>query len=79
MKLMSEADTIEMKQRLARTLKVVIEYADQQIVPHTQMIAEVIPTLCLYTLLVGDLQLTICSQGLLLGKSGCSRQNSLRL
>ncbi|KAH0839916.1 ARM repeat-containing protein [Lanmaoa asiatica] len=45
MKLMSEADTIEMKQRLARSLNVVVERADQQIVPHMQMIAEAIPPL----------------------------------
>lgn len=76
---MSEADTIEMKQRLARSLNVVIEYAYQQIVPHAQMIAAAIPTLCLCALLVGNLQLIICSQGLLLGKGGCSRHGSLRL
>ena len=73
---MSEADTTEMKQRLARSLNVVVECADQQIVPYIQMIAEQIPTLCVYTLLVGDLSLTICCQGLPLGKSGCSRPSS---
>lgn len=51
MKLLSEADTIEMKQRLARSLNVVIERVDHGIVPHTQMIAEAIPTLCLFALL----------------------------
>ncbi|KAF8450539.1 ARM repeat-containing protein [Boletus edulis BED1] len=45
LKLVSDADTMEMKQRLARNLKVVIECVDQQIVPHIQMIAEQIPTL----------------------------------
>ncbi|KIJ70097.1 hypothetical protein HYDPIDRAFT_178457 [Hydnomerulius pinastri MD-312] len=44
-KLMGEADTMEMKQRLAKCLSVVIERADQHIVPHIQMIAEGIPTL----------------------------------
>lgn len=51
---MSEADTMEMKQRLARSLNVVVKRVDQQIVPHIQMIAEQIPTLCVYILLVGD-------------------------
>ncbi|KAG8218630.1 ARM repeat-containing protein [Butyriboletus roseoflavus] len=45
MKLMSEADTVEMKQRLTRSLNVVIKRTDQQIVPHIQIIAEAIPTL----------------------------------
>ncbi|KAN0097466.1 Armadillo-type fold [Tylopilus felleus] len=44
-KLMSEAQTIEMKQRLAKSLNVVVKCADQQIVPHIQMIAGQIPTL----------------------------------
>lgn len=54
MKLITETDTVEMKQRLARCLNVVIEHADQQIVPHIQMIAEAIPTLCVYILPVGE-------------------------
>ncbi|KAF8557000.1 ARM repeat-containing protein [Imleria badia] len=45
MKLMNEADTMEMKQRLARSLNVVIKCADQQIVPHIHVIAEQIPAL----------------------------------
>ena len=52
---MSEADTIEMKQRLAKSLNVVVERAEQQIVPQIQMIAEAIPTLCAYISLVVDL------------------------
>lgn len=49
---MNEADTMEMKQRLAKSLNVVVKCVDQQIVPHIQMIAEQIPTLCVYALLV---------------------------
>jgi len=50
---MNEADTVETKQRLARSLNAIIECADRQIVPHIQIIAEQIPTLCVYTLLAG--------------------------
>ncbi|KAF9247341.1 ARM repeat-containing protein [Melanogaster broomeanus] len=45
MKLMSEVDSMEMKQRLAKSLNVVIERADKQIIPHAQMIVERIPVL----------------------------------
>ncbi|KAF9226602.1 ARM repeat-containing protein [Gyrodon lividus] len=45
MELMSEADTMEMKQRLAKSLNVVIERADKEIIQHAQMIAEGVPAL----------------------------------
>ncbi|KIJ20291.1 hypothetical protein PAXINDRAFT_166384 [Paxillus involutus ATCC 200175] len=45
MKLMSEADTMETKLRLAKTLGVVIARADEQIIRHAQMIVEGIPAL----------------------------------
>lgn len=44
-KLMGEADTIEVKQRLAKSLNVVIERAGPRIAPHAQMISEGIPQL----------------------------------
>lgn len=49
MELMSNADTVEMKQRLAKSLNVVVECVDQQIIPHIQMIQERILALCIYT------------------------------
>lgn len=52
MKLMGEADTMEMKQRLAKSLNIVIERADKQIIPHARMIAEGIPGLCMLCLCV---------------------------
>lgn len=57
MKLMGEADTIEMKQRLAKSLNVIVKRVDRQIIPQVQMIAETIPALCMHsiTLLVLDL------------------------
>ncbi|KAG9317447.1 ARM repeat-containing protein [Chiua virens] len=45
LKLMCEAEMMEMKRRLAGCLNVIIERVDQQIVPHTRMIAEAIPAL----------------------------------
>ena len=51
---MSEADTIEMKRRLAKSLNVIIEHAQEQIIPQMQMIAEAIPTLCVCASLVPD-------------------------
>ncbi|KIO12672.1 hypothetical protein M404DRAFT_959382 [Pisolithus tinctorius Marx 270] len=44
-RLMHEVDTMEMKRRLAKSLKVIIEQADSQIVPYIEMIAEGIPGL----------------------------------
>ncbi|KAH7887621.1 ARM repeat-containing protein [Phlebopus sp. FC_14] len=44
-KLIAEADSIEMKQRLAKSLNVVVERADAEIIPHIRMIAEAIPSL----------------------------------
>jgi hypothetical protein len=42
---MGEADTMEVKQRLAKSLNVVIECAGSRITPHAQMISEGIPQL----------------------------------
>ncbi|OAX44518.1 ARM repeat-containing protein [Rhizopogon vinicolor AM-OR11-026] len=44
-KLMAEADTMEVKQRLAKSLNVVIERAGPRITPHAQMISTCIPQL----------------------------------
>lgn len=44
-KLIGEADTMEAKQRLAKSLNVVIECAGVRIIPHAQMISEGIPQL----------------------------------
>ncbi|KAL4076110.1 ARM repeat-containing protein [Scleroderma citrinum] len=44
-KLMHEVDTTEMKQRLAKSLNVIIERSDSHITPHIQMVAECIPGL----------------------------------
>lgn len=44
-KLMGEADTMEVKQRLAKSLNVMIERAGPRITPHAQMISEGIPQL----------------------------------
>ncbi|KAG1815549.1 ARM repeat-containing protein [Suillus subaureus] len=44
-KLMGEADTMEAKQRLAKSLNVVIECAGPRVTPHAQMISEGIPQL----------------------------------
>ncbi|KIL00584.1 hypothetical protein PAXRUDRAFT_821482 [Paxillus rubicundulus Ve08.2h10] len=45
MKLMSEADTMETKQRLAKTLNAVITRSDGHIIRHAQMIVEGVPAL----------------------------------
>ncbi|KAI6047441.1 ARM repeat-containing protein [Pisolithus marmoratus] len=44
-RLMHEVDTMEMKRRLAKSLNVIIEHADSQIVPHVEMIAKSVPGL----------------------------------